>query len=220
MHLTNYKAVAAKASAAGATLLVLPAYSSGTPGGKSGGSSVSALKYRAVASSAVELRTLAMMAYFKTQSTCPTHFQSSGKRHGDGGAGGGSGLREVLPPIFSTAPYSKAPDPYYAAHPLLQGPAGSALNGAGCPIPVGWSQLRLSFTHDRPPNSQALIALNGALVALAIDNLPYTPGPWESSRDFQAAATEAQKLGLPGILATAPVRFRNTPIYESQNFSA
>ena len=69
------------------------------------------------------------------------------------------------------------------------------------PYAVRWKDIRIGFTHDKPPNSQALVALNGTLVGLVVDPTQYVPGG--GPRAAEAAAL-AEAAGLPGLLAQAP----------------
>ena len=69
------------------------------------------------------------------------------------------------------------------------------------PYAVRWKDIRIGFTHDKPPNSQALVALNGTLVGLVVDPTQYVPGGGPRAAEAAAAAEAA---GLPGLLAQAP----------------
>eukprot|EP01044_Picomonas_judraskeda_P027396 COSAG03_NODE_8690_length_779_cov_1.288235_1_plen_69_part_10 len=48
------------------------------------------------------------------------------------------------------------------------------------PYAIRWCDVRIGFTHNRPPNSQAMVALNGSLVGLVIDRTQYVCGPGPS----------------------------------------
>jgi hypothetical protein len=142
----------------------------------------------------VELRSLALLAYFRTPSACSRYPTAV-----NGRMNSGHSLAQWLPP---TIPSTGA-----ATSPTLQRPLIDQT-----PYAIRWCDVRIGFTHNRPPNSQALVALNGSLVGLVIDHTQYVPGPGPSRGTVQqnqrvmidAAAQEASARGFPGILAQPP----------------
>ena len=128
---------------------------------------------------AVELRTLGLLSYFNTPSTCSRYPTHTGDRIQNGHS-----LAQWVQPMGSIQ------------RPLLN----------QIPYAIRWANVRIGFSHDQPPNSQALVALNGSLVGLVIDQTQYMPGNAGGNVDplVLQAAQAAQANGLPGILAAPP----------------
>lgn len=164
-------------------------------GGRNGSGSTSQGKAGRVLA-AVELRTLALLAYFRTPSACSRYPTTVNARMSSGHS-----LSQWLPPSNLRA---AAASGAHVQRPLIE----------QTPYAIRWCDVRIGFTHDRPPNSQALVALNGSLVGLVIDHTQYIPGPG-LARDIaisaqnqraavDAAAQQASAYGFPGILGQAP----------------
>lgn len=141
---------------------------------------------------AVELRSLALLAYFRTPSACSRYPTAV-----NGRMSSGHSLSQWLPPTTSSA---TAATNVTVQRPLID----------QTPYAIRWCDIRIGFTHNRPPNSQALIALNGSLVGLVIDQTQYVAGPSrrtvlpEQNQRVMIAAQEAEARGFPGILAQPP----------------
>lgn len=188
-----------------ASFLPLPAGSSSS-GGKGQGRVLTA----------VELRSLALLSYFRTPSACsryPTDPANARRIRS------GHSLSQWLPPTDTTTHHSQHTNGVQQPEP--QRPLIDRM-----PYAIRWCNVRIGFTHDRPPNSQALVALNGSLVALIIDPSQYMPGPGAApaaaapagagggggqaalpppgQQAVQQAAQAASAAGFPGILAQAP----------------
>ena len=155
---------------------------------------------------AVELRSLALLAYFRTPSACSRYATAANTRMTSGHS-----LSQWLPP---TSPSAAAAASSHVQRPLVD----------RTPYAIRWCDVRIGFTHDRPPNSQAMVALNGSLVGLVIDPTQYAPGPGPSQGTLQlrapqqneravinSAAEQAYAQGLPGILAQPPAHCFGAP---------